>query len=114
MQSASDTPSSHLWAQSRPADRRGVGCGWDRRANPGTKAVALRESRRRGIDPPGITSADATLRHDPKPSAQRDAVARVARVVVSGFPHHVTHTRGRKIKEIQASLRLRRVNRESR
>ena len=25
------------------------------------KAVALRESRRRGIDPPGITSADATL-----------------------------------------------------
>lgn len=26
------------------------------------KAVALRESRRRGIDPQGITSADATLR----------------------------------------------------
>jgi len=37
MQSASDTPSSHLWAQSCPADHRGVGCGWDRRANPGTK-----------------------------------------------------------------------------
>jgi hypothetical protein len=37
MQSASDTPSSHLWAQSCPADQRGVGCGWDRRANPGTK-----------------------------------------------------------------------------
>ena len=37
MQSASETPSSHLRAQSCPADQRGVGCGCDRRANPGTK-----------------------------------------------------------------------------
>ena len=41
MQSASDTPSSHLWAQSCPADQRGVGCGWDRRANPDTKGHRL-------------------------------------------------------------------------
>ena len=67
MQSASDTPSSHsrrvgaqpkrgLWpllvAERRPgAGRTGA-----------QQVVALRESRRRGIDPPGITSADATLR----------------------------------------------------
>ena len=38
MQSASETPSSHLRAQSCPADQRGVGCGCDRRANPGTKS----------------------------------------------------------------------------
>ena len=66
MQSASDTPSSHsrrvgaqpkrgLWpllvAERRPgAGRTGA-----------QQVVALRESRRRGIDPPGITSADATL-----------------------------------------------------
>ena len=37
MQSASETPSSHLRAQSCPADQRGVGCGCDRRANPGTE-----------------------------------------------------------------------------
>jgi hypothetical protein len=36
MQSASDTPSSHLRALSCPADQRGVGCGSDRSANRGT------------------------------------------------------------------------------
>ena len=66
MQSASDTPSSHsrrVGAQ----PKRGL---WpllvaQRRAGAGRtgaqSVVALRESRRRGIDPPGITSADATL-----------------------------------------------------
>ena len=42
MQSASDTPSSRLWALSCPADQRGVGHGSDRRAHPGTKVVAER------------------------------------------------------------------------
>ncbi len=36
MQSASDTPSSHLREPSRRADRRGVRRGGVRRANPGT------------------------------------------------------------------------------
>ncbi len=36
MQSASDTPSSHLREPSRRADRRGVRRGGARRANPGT------------------------------------------------------------------------------
>ena len=48
MQSAPDTPSSHLWALSCPADQRGVGHGSDRRANPGTNRLSpLRESCRR-------------------------------------------------------------------
>jgi hypothetical protein len=67
MQSASDTPSSHsrrvgaqpkrgLWPQLVAERRPGAG------RTGAQSVVALRESRRRGIDPPGITSADATLR----------------------------------------------------
>ena len=66
MQSASDTPSSHsrrvgaqpkrgLWPLLVAERRRGAG------RTGAQQVVALRESRRRGIDPPGITSADATL-----------------------------------------------------
>jgi hypothetical protein len=47
MQSASDTPSSHLWDLSCPANQRGVEHGGTRRANPGTKAVAERKAKRR-------------------------------------------------------------------
>jgi hypothetical protein len=41
MQSASDTRSSHLWAQSCPADQQGGGFGCDRRANLGAKGCRL-------------------------------------------------------------------------
>ena len=43
MQSASDTPSSHLRALSCPADQRGVGYGCDRRANPGRNQVVAKD-----------------------------------------------------------------------
>jgi len=56
MQSASHTPSSHLRAQSGPADQRGVGHGGDRRANPGTTGRRQRPSPRGSRMPPrGIT-----------------------------------------------------------
>ncbi len=63
MQSASETPSSHLWALVRARRTNGEsGAAVTAGRTRAQKAVALRESRRRGIDPPGITSADATLR----------------------------------------------------
>ena len=43
MQSASDTPSSHLREPSCHADQRGVWCGGGRRAYPGTKGCRERE-----------------------------------------------------------------------
>jgi hypothetical protein len=63
MQSASHTPSSHLWAPSYPADQRGVGHGGDRRANPGRKAVAER-SHFGDWDVPKCITSTATLRVD--------------------------------------------------
>ena len=61
MQSASDTPLSHLWALSCPADQRGVGRGSDRRAHPGGKAVAER-SHFGDLDVPKCITSTATLR----------------------------------------------------
>ena len=61
MQSASDTPLSHLWALSCPADQRGVGRGSDRRAHPGSKAVAER-SHFGDLDVPKCITSTATLR----------------------------------------------------
>ena len=61
MQSASDTPSSHLWSLSCLADQREVGHGCDRRANPGTKAVAER-SHFGDLDVPKCITSTATLR----------------------------------------------------
>ena len=61
MQSASETPSSHLWVLSCPADQRGVGHGSARRANPGTKAVAER-SHFGDLDVPKCITSTATLR----------------------------------------------------
>ncbi|MGB5835315.1 MAG: N-6 DNA methylase, partial [Thiohalocapsa sp.] len=61
MQSASDTPSSHLWVLSCPADQRGVGHGSARRAHPGTMAVAER-SHFGDLDVPKCITSTATLR----------------------------------------------------
>ena len=71
MQSTSDTPSSHsrrvgaqpkrgLWPLLVAERRREAG------RTGAQQVVALRESLRRGIDPPGITSADATLLSEPR------------------------------------------------
>ena len=70
MQSASDTPLSHLWALSCPADQRGVGRGSDRRAHPGRKAVAER-SHFGDLDVPKCITSTATLRHPAPISAVR-------------------------------------------
>ena len=65
MQSASHTPSSHSRRAVRspraPCGRTAWRSGGPERDEPGRNRLSpLRESRRRGIDPPGITSANAT------------------------------------------------------
>jgi hypothetical protein len=52
-----------LWALSCPADQRGVGHGSDRRAHPGTKAVAER-SHFGDLDVPKCITSTATLRDE--------------------------------------------------
>jgi hypothetical protein len=78
MQSASHTPSSHSRRAVRspraPCGRTAWRSGGPERDEPGRNRLSpLRESRRRGIDPPGITSANATRlpEHHSQPSRAR-------------------------------------------
>jgi len=110
MQSASDTPSSHsrrVGAQ----PKRGL---WpllvaERRAGAGRtgaqSVVALRESRRRGIDPPGITSADATLLAAPRPRRPADVIGNppdrsgLLRPLLGSFSKPLSHSIARLIAQ---------------